>query len=151
MNEYMKIAYDEALYGLKHNEGGPFGAVIVKDTKVIAKAHNTVLKEKDPTCHAEINVIKKASKKLKTYNLEGCILYTTSEPCPMCLSATIWAKIKDIYYGCNILDTEKIGFIDKNIYNNIKKIRKKELKEIDRKECLNLYNEWGNKEDKEIY
>jgi guanine deaminase len=151
MNKYMKIAYDEALYGIKHNEGGPFGAVIVKDDMVIAKAHNTVLKENDPTCHAEINAIKKASKKLKTYNLEGCILYVTGEPCPMCLSALIWAKIKEIYYGCNIIDTEKIGFIDKNIYNNIKKIRKKELKEIDRKDCLNLYKEWSNKEDKEIY
>jgi guanine deaminase len=137
---------------MENNEGGPFGAVIIKDNKIVSKAHNTVLKDNDPTCHAEINAIRAASKKLNSYNnLEDCILYTTGEPCPMCLSAIIWANIKEVYYACTIKDTEKIGFIDKKIYKNINNYRKKKLKKIDRDECLKLYETWQNKEDRTIY
>ena len=100
-NEYMKVAIEEANINMKENfvNGGPFGAVIVKDGKIISRAHNTVLKSKDATAHAEVNAIREASKVLNTHDLSGCILYTSAEPCPMCLSAIIWANIKEVYYA----------------------------------------------------
>ena len=98
MNEYMKLAVQEAEYGVNNKEGGPFGAVIIKNDKVVASSHNTVLLDNDPTAHAEVNTIRKACKKLNTYDLSNCILYTTSEPCPMCASAIIWSNIKTVYY-----------------------------------------------------
>ena len=101
MEDFMKLAVEEAKLGVKENHGGPFGAVIVKDGKVIAKAHNTVLKDNDPTCHAEINAIRKASKILDTFDLTGYELYTTGKPCPMCKGAIQWAKIEKVYYGCD--------------------------------------------------
>lgn len=122
MNEFMQEAILEA-YQNSHNnfkDGGPFGAVIVKDNKIISKAHNTVLKDKDATCHAEVNAIKEASKKLGTHDLEGCILYTNCYPCPMCLSASIWANIKEIYYVATKEQVGKIGFRDDYIYDFFK-------------------------------
>ena len=94
----MKIAIEEAYKGIKHNHGGPFGTVIVKDDKIISRGHNHVLSKNDPTCHGEIDAIRKAAKKLKTYDLSGCVLYTTAEPCHMCLCACMWANIDKIYY-----------------------------------------------------
>lgn len=118
MNEYMKEAHNEALKNsfLNFEEGGPFGAVIVKDNKIIAKAHNTVLKDNDPTAHAEINVIREACRVLGTNDLSGCILYTSCYPCPMCLSATVWSNIKNIFYGNTKEDAAEIGFRDDYIY-----------------------------------
>ena len=100
-SEYMKVAVEEANINMKENfvNGGPFGAIIVKDGKIISRAHNTVLKSKDATAHAEVNAIREASKVLNTHDLSGCILYTSAEPCPMCLSAIIWANIKEVYYA----------------------------------------------------
>ena len=116
MNKYMKMAIKEAEKGIDCGHGGPFGCVIVKDGKVIAKGHNEVLKKKDPTCHGEMMAIHKACKKLGTHDLTGCEAYTTGEPCPMCLAAILWANIDKVYYGCNIFDTEKIGFRDNKFY-----------------------------------
>ena len=117
MNKYMEISKDIALKGIEKGEGGPFGAIIVdKYGKIISRANNMVLKNNDPTAHAEIVAIRKACNKLKTYDLEGCILYTSCEPCPMCLSAIIWANIKEIYYGANREDAARIGFRDNDIY-----------------------------------
>ena len=99
MNKYMEIAMEEARCGLNNHDGGPFGTVIVKDGKIISRSHNTVLKSCDPTAHGEVNAIREASKILKTHDLSGCVLYTTAQPCPMCLSAIIWSNIKDVYYG----------------------------------------------------
>ena len=143
MNKFMKIAISEARRGIKAGHGGPFGSVIVKDGAVIAKAHNQVLKQNDPTCHGEIMAIHKACKKLGTHDLTGCEIYTTGEPCPMCMSAILWANIDVVYYGCSIFDTEDIGFRDAKFY----KIqqpgeREKLIKELDRKECLKLYSEY---------
>ena len=140
MNKFMKMAIKEAENGITLNHGGPFGAVIVKDGKVVAKGHNQVLKNQDPTCHGEIMAIHKACKKLKTFDLTGCELYTTGEPCPMCLAAILWANIDKVYYGCNIVDTEEIGFRDKKFYELSTPEKKQEfVKELDRAECLKLY------------
>ena len=115
--KYMELAIKEARKGIKDGHGGPFGAVIVKDDVIIAKAHNEVIKNNDPTCHGEMMAIHKACKKLKTFDLSGCEIYTTGEPCPMCLAALLWANIRKIYYGCNIEDTAKIGFRDSKFYD----------------------------------
>ena len=113
MNNFMQIAKDCAEHGMNAGEGGPFGAVITdKEGNIIAKGNNMVLKNNDPTAHAEVTVIREACKKLGTYDLSGCILYTSCEPCPMCLSAIIWANIKTVYYGCTKVDAGSIGFRD---------------------------------------
>ena len=145
-NEYMQMAIDEALCGIKHKHGGPFGCVIVKDGKVIAKGHNHVLKNNDPTCHGEVDAIRKAGKKLNTFDLGGCDLYTTGEPCPMCLCACLWANIEKVYYGCTIKDNEKIGFRDDKFDKLLgeRKNIKDYLVCIDRDECLKLFEEYSN-------
>ena len=148
MNDFMKLAKENAEKGIEKGEGGPFGAVIVdKFGNIIANGNNKVLKEKDPTAHAEIVAIREATIKLNTYDLSEYILYTSAEPCPMCLSAIIWANIKTVYYGCNKKDTEKIGFRDDMIYEYLKGNKKGvlELKEIDRKECLETFNKYTEK------
>ncbi len=143
MNKYMRMAINEAKKGIKEGHGGPFGAVIVKDNKVVAKGHNLVLKTNDPTNHGEMMAIHKACKKLQTYDLSGCEIYTTGEPCPMCMAAILWANIDKVYYGCNILDTENIGFRDAKFYEMQKPgEREKLVKEIDREECLKLYKDY---------
>ena len=143
MNKYMRMAINEAKKGIKEGHGGPFGAVIVKDNKVVAKGHNLVLKTNDPTNHGEMMAIHKACKKLQTYDLSGCEIYTTGEPCPMCMAAILWANIDKVYYGCNILDTENIGFRDAKFYEMQKPgEREKIVKEIDREECLKLYKDY---------
>lgn len=152
MNKFMKLAISEARKGIRNGHGGPFGAVVVKDGEVIAKGHNQVLKNDDPTCHGEMMAIRKACKKLHTFDLSGCEIYTTGEPCPMCLSAILWANIDKIYYGCNIIDTEDIGFRDAKFYElSEPKNRDKLLVELDRKACLKLYNEYKLIKDKTIY
>ena len=118
----MKLAIDKARDTMMKDYGGPFGAVIVKDDKIISVASNTTLKDKDPTAHAEINAIRDACKKLNTYDLKDCILYVTGYPCPMCISAIIWANIKEVYYGTTLKDAEEVGFRDDFIYKFIKRI-----------------------------
>lgn len=146
--DFMKIAIREARTGMKKHHGGPFGAVIVKDGKIIAKAHNMVLSTNDPTAHAEIVAIRKATKKLGTFKLNDCEIYSTAQPCPMCLSAIVWARIKALYFGANAEDATKIGFDDSNIYEMIK--GKKSFpftqNQIKREECLSLFDEWMNME-----
>ena len=102
MNEYMKMAIDEAYKGINKKHGGPFGCVIVKDGKVVGTGHNKVLKKHNPTLHGEMVAIKNATKLLNTHDLSGCTLYTTGEPCHMCLCACMWANIEKIYYGCTM-------------------------------------------------
>ena len=119
MNKFMRLALKEAREGISNNHGGPFGAVIVKDGEIIATGHNHVVANNDPTCHGEIDAIRKACTKLNTFDLTGCELYTTGYPCPMCLSAIIWANIKKVYYSCDAKDAERIGFRDDFIYKYI--------------------------------
>ena len=134
------------------NHGGPFGCVIVKDGEVVGKGHNEVIKNNDPTCHGEMMAIHDACKSLNTFDLSGCELYTTGEPCPMCLSAILWANISKVFYGCNIYDTEEIGFRDNvfyRFYDNDEK--KKIVTELDREECLKLYDIYKSLKNKTNY
>ena len=110
--EFMEMAVKEAREGIAKRDGGPFGAVVVKDGEMIASGHNRVLANNDSTCHGEIDAIRKAEGLLGTYDLTGCELYTTGEPCPMCLAAIMWANIGKVYYGCRLSDNEGIGFRD---------------------------------------
>ena len=145
MNEYMKLAIEQAQKGVENNEGGPFGCVILdKNNNILSVANNMVLVNNDPTAHAEIIAIRKACTKLNTYDLSDCILYTTCEPCPMCLSAIIWANIKQVYYACNKDDANKIGFRDDIIYNFLENrdIKLLDMKNIDRNACLKLFDEY---------
>ncbi len=145
MDKYMKLAKNEADNGIKNKEGGPFGAIIIdKKGNIIAEGNNKVIKNNDPTAHAEITAIREACKKLNTYDLSEYILYTSCEPCPMCLSAIIWANIKKVYYGCTRKDAGEIGFRDDMIYEYLK-VKNKELitlKEIDREDCLKSFEEY---------
>lgn len=143
MNKYMTMAINEARKGIKAGDGGPFGAVIVKDGVVVGKGHNQVLKNNDPTCHGEVMAIRAACKKLKTYDLSGCEIYTTGEPCPMCMAAILWANIDKVYYGCNVFDTQDLGFRDALFYKMQEPTeREKFVIELDRKACLKLYKEF---------
>ena len=143
--DYMKMAIEEAREGIHKGHGGPFGTVIVKDGKVIAKGHNMVLANHDATAHGEVTAIRKAGEVLGTHDLSDCILYTTGEPCHMCLCAILWANIKKVYYGCTIADNGKIGFRDDK-FNTIFGGREKLggfLTETDREECLRLFDEYN--------
>jgi len=117
--EFMQMAIDLATENASSQGGGPFGAVIVKDGEIISSSGNSVTPDKDPTAHAEVNAIRMACKKLDTFDLSGCILYTSCEPCPMCLSAAYWAKIDKIYYAANRNDAAKVGFSDAFIYDQL--------------------------------
>lgn len=117
--EFLQLAIDTALDNIKSNNGGPFGAVIVKDGVLIAKSPNTVTSSNDPTAHAEINAIRLACKELKTFDLSGCEIYSSCEPCPMCLSAIYWARISKVYYAADRFNAQKAGFDDSFIYNEI--------------------------------
>ena len=158
MNEYMKIAHDLAIDNLITNAGGPFGACIVKDGIVIGKGSNNVLLNNDPTAHAEVMAIRDACKNISSYDLSGCELYTSCYPCPMCLSAIIWANIKVVYYGNTKEDAANIGFRDDFIYKYISMLERDvqdkdilELRCIDRNETIKGFQEFANKEDKTIY
>ena len=152
MNRWMKIAYDEAVEGMLANDGGPFGAVIVKNGKVIAAAHNEVLKTNDPTAHAEINVIRQASKHLESYDLSDCVLYATCKPCPMCLGAVFWARIGTVYYGTTQQDAARAGFDDQRFYEMIDgQNTDLTLKQIDYEANSKLFDMWLEKEDRQLY
>ena len=149
----MKEAIKEAEKGIANGDGGPFGAVVVKDGVIIGKGHNKVLKNNDATCHGEMEAIKNASKKLGTFDLSGCFLYTTGEPCPMCLSACLWANIEKVYCGCSLMDNEKIGFRDKKFDSLMggRKNLKNYLIELNRKECLELFEKYLKIENRKNY
>ncbi len=152
MNKYMQLAIEEARQGIKEGHGGPFGAVIVKNGIVIGRGHNTVIKNQDPTCHGEINAIRDACKNLNTHDLSDCQIFTTGEPCPMCLCAIMWANIEKVFYGCNISDTKDIGFRDSSFYEYQQKNDKSDfLEEINRDECKKLYSEYSDIKDKTLY
>lgn len=137
MNKFMELAIDEAKKGIRNKEGGPFGAVIVKDGEVVGSGHNKVVANNDPTAHGEMMAIRDACNRLGTFDLTGCELYTSSEPCPMCKCAIMWANIKKVYYGCTVNDAEDIGFRDV-----VFATQSPECVEVDRAECLNLFEEY---------
>lgn len=151
MGTFMEEAIKEAYEGIKNKDGGPFGAVIVKDGKIVGRGHNRVLAKHDPTCHGEMEAIRDACKNLGTHDLTGCELYTTAEPCPMCLGGTLWANITTLYYGCNRKDTDDIGFRDDKFYDHLdgKQQILKQI-EVDRDKCLKLFDDYKN-DHHEIY
>ena len=158
MNEYMKIAKELADDNLKTNAGGPFGACIVKDGKIIGRGSNHVLAYNDPTAHAEIMAIRDACKNINSYDLSGAELYSSCYPCPMCLSAIIWSNIKKVYYGNTKEDAANIGFRDDLIYSYINKLTNNsndnsilELESMDREETIQTFKEYMEKSDKNIY
>jgi guanine deaminase len=141
--DMMDLAIREAEAGIRYGHGGPFGAVVVRDGRVIGKGHNRVIKNQDPTCHGEVEAIRDACRNTGSFDLEGADIYTTSEPCPMCLGAVLWAGIRNIYYGCNREDAEHIGFRDKVFYDTLEGGRMAyRLIETRREECLNLFSEY---------
>lgn len=154
MNEFMKRAVEEAYKGMRSEDGGPFGAVIVKDGKIIAIGHNQVIKTNDPTAHAEIVAIRKATSLLGRFDLSDCEIYSSCEPCPMCFSAIHWAKMKALYYGANRKDAADIGFDDQYIYDVIEgKASEQQVTviKIDREEALGPFKEWDKKVNKVEY
>ncbi len=136
------------------NNGGPFGAVIVKDGKVIAKGVNRVTSNNDPTAHAEVNAIRKAAEVLGTYDLQGCEIYSSCEPCPMCLGAIYWARLDKLYYANTKQDAKDIDFDDSFIYEELDQpIEKRKIPTIQilSKEAIQAFNKWRKKEDKIEY
>ena len=149
----MKRAIELSIESVK-NGGGPFGAVIVKDDKIIAEGSNKVTSSKDPTAHGEIVAIREACKKLNNFSLSGCELYSTCEPCPMCLSAIYWARIDKIYYANTRTDAKKIDFDDSLIYSEFQKSidkRKIPMMQMMRDEALKAFELWDKKTDKVKY
>lgn len=151
LNKFMKAAIEEARIGIDNNEGGPFGAVIVKDGKIISRGHNMVVALNDLTAHGEIEAIRNACQRLNTFDLSGCEIYTTGYPCPMCFCAILWANIDKVYYGCNTSDTEIIGFRDKIFEESIPQRKAEICREVDRDACLKLYEEYNNIVEKTKY
>ena len=151
---FLKLAIEEALMGIKDGEGGPFGAVIVREGEIIGKAHNTVLKSHDPTAHAEVNAIRNACRNLKNHHLSGAVIYTNFEPCPMCLSALYWADIRTIYYCAGRDEAERIGFMDRKLYLELTlPLENREMKssKINLHEMDLLLIEWERMEGKILY
>ena len=145
MQEYFDKAIELAKLGVENLEGGPFGAVVVKNNKIIGFGNNKVFKEKDPTAHAEIIAIRDACKRLNTYDLTDCVIYSTSEPCPMYLSAIIWSNIKEIYFVTNRKEVAKTGFRDDIIYNYLENKKKDilEIHQIENKKCQELLESYN--------
>ena len=149
----MLRAIELSMISLKKN-GGPFGCVIVKNNEIISEGFNEVTNKNDPTAHAEIVAIRNACNKLNTFNLKDTQMFTSCEPCPMCLSAIYWSHIDKIYYGNNRKDAAKIGFDDSYIYDelslNLNK-RKIPLEQINEKEAIKAFEKWEVKTDKTLY
>lgn len=151
--EFMRKAIELAIENV-NNGGGPFGAVIVKDGEIISTGVNRVTPNNDPTAHAEVQAIRSACQKLDTFQLDGCEIYSSCEPCPMCLGAIYWAHIDHLYYGCNQHDADEIGFSDQFIYEEIAldpSQRKLLTEELLPEEAKAVFEEWKNKEDKVEY
>ena len=152
--QFMKRAIELAQLGMKSNAGGPFGAIVVKSNEIIGEGFNQVTSTNDPTAHAEVVAIRSACAKLNTFQLDDCVIYTSCEPCPMCLGAIYWARPLKVYYGCNREDAAAIGFDDQFIYDEIKRDldqRKIPFQNFMRTEALEVFKMWTSKEDKTEY
>lgn len=157
-NKFMDIAIDLSDDNFDKKYGGPFGACVVKNGKIIGKGINRVIKDHDPTAHAEMVAIRNACKEMKTHDLSGCELYTSCYPCPMCLSAIIWANIKTVYYGNTKEDASDIGFRDDFIYEYIDKLAVGDkndsvlkLSSMNREAAIKVFEQYKNDKDKIIY
>ena len=145
-NRFMQMAINEARTGIEHRDGGPFGSVVVKEGRAVGFGHNRVLGNNDPTAHGEVEAIRDACRRLGTHDLSDCDIYTTGEPCHMCLCACMWANIRRVYYGCTIDDNSIIGFRDGK-FNDLFEGRDQlgdYLTEVDREACLQLFDDYRN-------
>lgn len=153
-NKFMREAIRLSLKNVQSGKGGPFAAIVVRNGKIIARGTNTVTTTNDPTAHAEIVALREACKKLKSFQLEGCEIYTSCEPCPMCLGAIYWARPSKVYFGNTKQDAAKIGFDDSFIYRELPKpLDKRKIPMIPllREEALEAFREWRRKADKIKY
>lgn len=155
MNEYMKEAIRLSESNIELKDGGPFGAVVVKDGKIIGRGKNRVISNNDPTAHAEVSAIRDACSNIKSYDLSGCTVYTSCYPCPMCLSAIIWSNVKKVYYANTKEDADKIGFRDDIIYdfidNNMKDTNILDLEQLDRDEAIKVFDKYMKDSNKVEY
>ncbi|MCU1289665.1 MAG: guanine deaminase [Acidobacteria bacterium] len=152
--EFMRRAIALAQNGIERNDGGPFGAIVVKNGEIVAEGNNRVTSTNDPTAHAEVVAIRNACESLGTFQLDDCTIYTSCEPCPMCLGAIYWARPKQVFYACTREDAAEIGFDDHFIYDEIEKpIEQRHIKSVNflRDEGLNVFENWVNKTDKTEY
>lgn len=152
--KFMQEAIELSRQSIAQNEGGPFGCVIVKDDVIVGRGNNQVTSTNDPTAHAEVVAIRDACKKLGSFQLEDCEVYTSCEPCPMCLGAIYWARPKVIYFANNREDAAAVGFDDSMIYEEISANiddRKIPIKSVGRQNALKVFNEWAGKTDKTAY
>ncbi|HSK68097.1 MAG TPA: nucleoside deaminase [Candidatus Limnocylindria bacterium] len=146
----MDEAIREAREGIRAGHGGPFGAVVVRGGAIIGRGHNRVIQHNDPTCHGEIEAIRDACRSAGTFDLSGADIYTTSEPCPMCLGAVLWANIRRVYYGCDRQDAEAIGFRDRVFYEAMETGSYRLIPQ-GRDECLEVFREYMDLPDKARY
>lgn len=152
--QFMEEAVKAAIKGMDNNEGGPFGCVVVKDGKIVGRGNNKVTSTNDPTAHAEINAIRDACVNLNSFQLEGCIIFTSCEPCPMCLGAIYWSRPDKVYYGCTHNEAARIGFDDEFIYKEIAMPlddRSIPFQQIGHDLALEAFQKWEDKEDKIEY
>jgi guanine deaminase len=150
----MQIAIEQAAIGMEKNYGGPFGAVIVKGDEIIGTGSNHVTSDLDPTAHAEICAIRQACLKLKDFSLQGCEIYTSCEPCPMCLGAIYWARLDRIYFGATRFDAAKINFDDRRFYEELEKAadqRDVPMMQVMRDDCIKVFDAWTAKTNKVLY
>lgn len=153
-NEFMQAAIDLSRQGMEEGKGGPFGCVIVKDGKIIGRGNNNVLSNNDPTAHAEVMAIRDACKNLGHFQLDGCEVYTSCEPCPMCLGAIYWARPSKIYFANNKTDAATAGFDDEFIYDELKispPERTIPMIKILNSEAIKVFEDWIKKENKKVY
>ena len=152
--KFMQIAINLAKENLNLNNGGPFGAVVVRNGKIIGKGVNTVTTKNDPTAHAEINAIREACKNIDSYQLDGCEIYSSCEPCPMCLGAIYWARLNKLYYASTRDDAAEAGFDDSEIYKEIElpsDSRKLPSEQLMQKDAENIFKTWVKMENKTEY
>ena len=151
---FMQEAVSAALKGMNNNEGGPFGCVVVKDGKIVGRGNNKVTSNNDPTAHAEVMAIRDACKNLNSFQLEGCEIYTSCEPCPMCFGAIYWARPDKVFYGCSQKDAADIDFDDEFIYKEIELPYEKRsipFEQFARDIALEPFQKWSEKDDKTVY
>ena len=152
--DFMKEAIRLSLEGMRNKQGGPFGAIVVKNGQIIGRGNNRVASTNDPTAHAEIVAIRQACRHLGSFQLDGCTLYTSCEPCPMCLGAIYWARPDKIFYACTKSDAAAIGFDDDFIYKEMAlpvEKRKIPARQLLRQEGLRAFKEWEEMDDKVVY
>jgi tRNA(Arg) A34 adenosine deaminase TadA len=152
--EFMREAIRISLAKMRNNDGGPFGAVVVRRGKIVGRGWNRVTSINDPTAHAEIMAIRQACRRLKTFHLEACDIYTSCEPCPMCLAAIYWARLRRVFYASTRKDAARIGFNDDIIYREFARPmarRSIEMKPLLRQEALPVFKAWADKADKISY